>query len=129
MTPADIEKLFQPVFSQAKELKELFEKSKLRAQESSIVDEVDQLARRNSAGRHTIGSIVGSVMTHTASVPSHGDQALNPDHDEKQTVDFSHKMPFVTVSSHNSCYCEYSHNSYCFSVCCGLVDKALSSNV
>ena len=119
MTPADIEKLFQPVFSQAKELKDAFDKSKLRAQESLIVDEVDQLARRNSAGgKLVIGSIVGSIMAQTASVLSHGAQGLNPD--EKQTVDFSHKMPFVTVSS---------HNSYCFSVCCGLVDKTLSSNV
>ena len=97
MTPADIEKLFQPVFSQAEELKDAFDKSKQRAERNLLVAEVDQLGRRSSTGgKMVLTSIVGSMIAQTATVLSHGAQSLSAE--EKPNIDFSHKMPFVTVS-------------------------------
>ena len=74
MTPADIHKLLEPVFEQAKQLKDSFDKSKQMAEERQFRDQLSQTATSES-------------------VPSHGAQV-----EETSATDFSHKMPFVTVS-------------------------------
>ena len=93
MTPSDIQKHFKPVFDQARELSDAYNKSKERAYKEDSIDEADFIdlssplasRRRSSTGKRGVIMSLVSSIAHSVE-------------EETSTKKFTHRMPSVTVS-------------------------------
>ncbi len=109
MTPSDIQEHFKPVFDQARELSDAYNKSKERAYKKDSVDETDFIdissplasRRRSSTGKRALISVM------TTLVPGMGHSV---EEEETSSKKFTHRMPSVTVSHQRvSGACLWSH--------------------
>lgn len=99
MTPSDIQEHFRPVFDQARELSQSYNKSKERSNKKVSVEETDFIdlgfSSPDNRRRSSASSRKGVLQTVMTSLTPGGSLK----HTEEETIDkkFSHRIPFVTV--------------------------------